>query len=325
MRPVRPSTLEAPAYPEFDPANPVSFLFTLAHRILLYFAIVPALFLGRRRFGERFFTLDVAFVALTVVWAMVGTAGGCNALSTVDAVQQASYDYDRRGVAVQDRSSVPTEMLKAAVAGDDKPESKQTAREKAGRHALAFIVALGVGLLFTALVAFRYLGIVRRFVTDDFSVHSRSDGEPAKWWFKLPLPRTLQPYLIRCIGEPGLFFVAGGAVATWTGSTLLSFGVFCFTLGFVLQQSMLLNQARADILDKADAQLESDWSMQELELVKAGKEPELVEQRHIPPVVRAAINDRAKQAFAQLRASADAQGLATGDQSGLIPQRPAGT
>lgn len=112
-----------------------------------------------------------------------------------------------------------------------------------------FGTALALFLAYTAALACRYGGVLYRRLRNDFSVHSRSDGNP--WplyrWLGVPFP------LVGLLIEPVLVFGIGLVLS----DALDSMGArlfFCLgAIGHFIEQQLIAQAVRDKLLDIADA------------------------------------------------------------------------
>jgi hypothetical protein len=112
--------------------------------------------------------------------------------------------------------------------------------------------ALALFLLYVAVLIGRYGGILRRRWRDDFTVHSRSDGNP--WpvyrWLRVPFS------LIGQLCEPLLILTVGAAVSSTTESGGIGLFFLFGALGHAIEQQLIAQAMRDKLLDVADARHE---------------------------------------------------------------------
>jgi hypothetical protein len=114
--------------------------------------------------------------------------------------------------------------------------------------------------VYSLMLCLRFCGVLSRWVRDDFSVHSYSDGDPWSVWYFVAriVPGPIRDIAVRCVLEPSLVFVVGAIVANATGSRFVGFLVAVTWLGFFMQQVLLQQEVRGKLLDAADAEIEAE-------------------------------------------------------------------
>ena len=245
--------------------NPFSPLLFVIQRILSYFAVIPAVFGLRSKFGERYLGPDVAVFSTCIVWGITWIVG-LGGLFSADYSQ-----YNQEGDIGVDN----------------------------------FLLAGLLGGFYTIMALVRFGAVMKRWYRDDFTVHSYSDGLPWAVWDSLGIRQSVRPYIVRCFLEPGMFFGAALVLGIITGSWLLVIFAFFMALAYFLQQFLYLSLERGQVLDKADAELEARWAMQDMEVVKAGQEPEAKTATSIPAIARPGIDRRTRALFDAMRSSGE--------------------
>ena len=81
----------ANANPLNDPQtadSPMAWAVFLFQKVLFYFAVIPAIAVGRKRFGERILTFNVVIISSMLVWLTFGVGAGCGAMGGVPDSQR---------------------------------------------------------------------------------------------------------------------------------------------------------------------------------------------------------------------------------------------
>ncbi|HVY29684.1 MAG TPA: hypothetical protein VHB79_24155 [Polyangiaceae bacterium] len=112
--------------------------------------------------------------------------------------------------------------------------------------------ALMLFVLYVVVLSARYGGIAWRRWRDDFSVHSRSDGDqwPLYRWLKLPFP------LVALVVEPLLILVVGFVLASVFDAGSVGLFFLFGAVGHVVEQQLIAQAMRDKLLDIADAKHE---------------------------------------------------------------------
>lgn len=234
----------------------------IAYKLLAWFAVIPGVLGLRSRYGERYLTPDTALFS----WLIVAVACFGTSLTEVAGAHAATLF----GHPQNSSAGAATSLL--------------------------------VVLWFWAMLAIRFGAIVRRWINDDFSVHSRSDGDPWRVWYLATrfLPYSVQDFVVRCLLEPFAIFLAGVAVDLVTGSHLIALLALFAALGFFVQQVLLQQELRRKLLDAADAEIEAEEFRRDRERLQRGGEPVSV---FVPPRARSALSALSVQ---QLRSAQEA-------------------
>lgn len=164
----------------------------------------------------------------------------------------------------------------------------------------ANVTTIGVLFLvaYSAMLALRYYGVLRRRWANDFSQHSYSEGSSWELWRKL----RLSPSLIGLVIEPLLVVSVGSVLGYALEFPALRVLAWVGAIAHFVEQNIIGAQERAKLLDAADNLIEQRLAEERLGKVRGGQQPTRALVHH-PVADQAALRRELEQVRAQATAA----------------------